>query len=50
MRDAAQRRIDAIVLALGSLAPAERQRLAAAADLLDRVASDIGQQEPGVAS
>jgi DNA-binding MarR family transcriptional regulator len=50
MRDAAQRRIDAIVLALGSLAPAERQRLSAAADLLDRVASDIRQQEPGVVS
>jgi DNA-binding MarR family transcriptional regulator len=50
MRDAAQRRIDAIVLVLGGLAPADRQRLAAAADLLDRVASDIRQQEPGVVS
>lgn len=50
MRDAAQRRIDAIVLALGRLAPAEQQRLTAAASLLDRVASDIRRQEPGVIS
>jgi hypothetical protein len=50
MRDAAQRRIDSIVLALGRLAPAEQRRLTAAASLLDRVASDIGRQERGVIS
>jgi DNA-binding MarR family transcriptional regulator len=50
MRDAAQRRIDAIVLAIGRLAPAEQQCLTAAAGLLDRVASDIRRQEPGAIS
>lgn len=50
MRDAAQRRIDTIVLALGRLAPAEQRRLTAAASLLDSVASDIRRQEPGVIS
>ncbi len=41
MRDAAQRRIEAIVAGLGRLTRAERDRLTSAAGLLDRLASEI---------
>ena len=43
MRDAAQRRIDAIVAGLGSLTPAERRHLISAASLLDVLAAAIRQ-------
>jgi DNA-binding MarR family transcriptional regulator len=41
MRGAAQRRIEAIVAGLGRLTPAERNRLASAAGLIDRLAAVI---------
>jgi DNA-binding MarR family transcriptional regulator len=44
-RDAARRRIEAITAGLGRLAPAERDRLVAAAALLDRLAAVI--RNPG---